>query len=341
MSRKKVTIKDVAQASGVSITTVSLILNGNDQRFSERTIAKVRATAQRLHYQADYFAQRLIQRESSAIGVIVPDITNPFFGRVIQGVESVLFQEHFVTLLANTDADFAKEQNYLEEFVRRGTDGFIILSSAISDQDIVQHLQLNECPFIVLDQKEDLGQYDSVGIDDYQGGFLAGEHLRAYGHQQVAAVFPETELVNLTARLRGFLSVYPQAQRITTPMTKAGGRAAAPAVITSHASAVFAANDEVAFGLHYALQAAGKTIPKDISLVGYDGSEMAEYMTPTLTTIVQPAEQLGAKAAKLLLRRLKAPTAPLQRETLPVTLHARQSSGPWTKQEKAENASQR
>ncbi|MDO4670976.1 MAG: LacI family DNA-binding transcriptional regulator [Aerococcus sp.] len=328
MTRKKVTIKDVAQAAGVSITTVSLILNGNDQRFSDQTIQKVKTTAQSLNYQADYFAQRLTQRESSAIGIIVPDITNPFFGRVIHGVESVLFQQHFVTLLANTDADFAKEQNYLAEFVRRGTDGFIILSSAISDSDIIENLEANDRPFIVLDQKEELGEHDRVSVDDYRGGALAGDHLKALGHEKVAAVFPNSSLVNLKHRLDGFQSVYPKATVIASPLTKTGGEAATKQVVMSGATAVFAANDEIAFGLYRGFRQLGYHIPEDISIVGYDDSEMATYVTPGLTSVAQPAEELGQVAAQLLVQRLKQPTAPFQTKKLPVALIERQSTAP-------------
>ncbi|MDO4680787.1 MAG: LacI family DNA-binding transcriptional regulator [Aerococcus sp.] len=330
MARKKVTIKDVAQASGVSITTVSLILNGNDKRFSTKTIQKVKTTAKELHYQADYFAQRLIQRESSAIGVIVPDITNPFFGRVIHGVESVLFQKHFVTLLANTDADFSKEQNYLEEFLHRGADGFIILSSAISDQDITEHLRANDCPFIVLDQKEDVGAHDKVNVDDYQGGQLAASHLYRLRHTEVAAVFPVSPLVNLKQRLAGFQTVYPDCHLITAHLTKAGGKQAAKALIQSGVSAVFAANDEIAMGIYRGLYEQGYTVPRDMSIVGYDGSELAHYLTPGLTSIAQPAEQLGKAAATLLLERIQRPDAPYQTRTLPVVLEQRESTAPFS-----------
>lgn len=127
--KKKVTIKDVAEQSGVSISTVSQILNGNSQNFSPNTVKRVLASRDDLKYQPDYFAQRMVVKKSKTIGVIVPDIANPFFATLITGIESKLYKENFITILCNVDSDEQKESDYLTELSRRGVDGYIIAAS--------------------------------------------------------------------------------------------------------------------------------------------------------------------------------------------------------------------
>lgn len=178
MTNKKVTIKDVANDSGVSITTVSQILNGNGARFSGKTVEKVLAAKERLNYQPDYFAQRMVMKKSKTIGVIVPDITNPFFAQLIRGIESVLYKENFILMLCNADQDVTREHEYLTELIRRSVDGFVIASSEISNQTINETLRAKKIPFIVLDQKKAEGFSDAVLTDDYRGGQLAAKHLQ-------------------------------------------------------------------------------------------------------------------------------------------------------------------
>ncbi len=153
MKKKKITIKDVAKHSGVSIATVSLILNGNEEKFSAKTVEKVLASKDILGYQPDYVARQMITKETKTIGVLVPDITNPFFNTLMRGIEDVLYKQNFVTILCNADSDHQKEIEYLAELARRGVDGFIIATSAVSTTAINENLKKQNRPFIVLDQK--------------------------------------------------------------------------------------------------------------------------------------------------------------------------------------------
>ena len=219
MTNKKVTIKDVANDSGVSITTVSQILNGNGARFSGKTVEKVLAAKERLNYQPDYFAQRMVMK-SKTIGVIVPDITNPFFAQLIRGIESVLYKENFILMLCNAEQDVTREHEYLTELIRRSVDGFVIASSEISNQTINETLRAKKIPFIVLDQKAE-GFSDAVLTDDYRGGQLAAKHLQEQRHEQVSVVMPPHAPVNIQQRLKGFCSVYTEkVQLIETELSK-------------------------------------------------------------------------------------------------------------------------
>ncbi|AVK63237.1 LacI family transcriptional regulator [Lactobacillus sp. CBA3606] len=328
MKNKAITIKDVAKHSGVSISTVSQILNGNGDKFSTKTVAKVIAAKDDLNYEPDYFARRMVMKRSQTIGVLVPDITNPFFSALIRGIEAGLYQENFITMLCNADLDETKEQSYLAELSRRGVDGFIIASSAVSNQAINQILRANQHPFIVLDQKKAEGVSDAVLTDDFMGGRLAAEHLKKLGHQQVAILLPAAAPANILQRLAGFRTVYASENSpiIYTALTKQAGCQAVPAILATAATALFAVSDEIAIGLYLGLARAGKRIPADYSIVGYDDIEMCQYVVPQLTTVAQPIVELGQTAAALLLERIQQPQKPWEEKRLPVQLIERFST---------------
>lgn len=321
---KKATIKDVARFSGVSIATVSLVLNGNAHKFSPATVAKVMEAKKELNYSPNYFAQRMVIKGSKTIGVMLSDISNPFFGQLMAGVEKALYQEDFVTVLCNAKFDIKKEHDYLEELMRRGVDGFIIATPAISNEALCEMLHGNNHPFIVIDQKRIQGFSDSVVSDDFEGGRLAAEHLIGLGHKRLAIVMPVDGAENLQNRLRGFKKACEnQAVTITildASMSKAGGQGAAAQLVETNATGVFAINDETAFGLYRGLADLGKKIPEDYSIVGYDNVEMCEYVAPRLTTIAQPIEDLGEAAAQLLMERIKDSDKEAEAIQLPVKL---------------------
>lgn len=326
MKNKKITIKDVAKQSGVSIATVSQILNGNERKFSPKTVEKVLAAKADLNYEPDYFARRMIMKKSKTIGVLIPDITNPFFSTLVRGIEGVLYRENFVTMLCNADLDTKKETDYLEELSRRGVDGYIIASSAISNQAINETLRKKNLPYIVLDQKKAEGFSDAVLTDDFSGGKIAGEHLRQLGHQKVAVVLPEDATENIKTRLTGFQEIYPDALLINGELSKDGGRQAVQKIVETDATAIFAINDEIAFGLYLGLAEVKKKIPQDYSVIGYDNIDMCEYVTPQLTTIAQPIYELGQTTARLLLERIEQPEKDWEEKTLPVQLIQRFST---------------
>lgn len=329
MTKKKITIKDVARISEVSIATVSQILNGHEDKFSPKTVARVLEAKKKLHYEPDYFAQRMIVKKSKTIGVLVPDITNPFFGTLLRGIEKILYKENFMTILCNTDSDEKKEIDYLDELSRRGVDGFIIASSAISNEAINDILQKRNYPFIVLDQKKAEGFSDAVLTDDYAGGRLAAQHLQNLGHQKIAVIMPENVTENVHNRLMGFRSVVKnegQVKLIFTEMSKQGGKRAVSDILKADVTALFAINDELAFGLYNGLTKAGKKIPADFSIVGYDDTEMCEYVTPQLTTIAQPILELGQTTAEMLLERIRHPEKEWEEKTLTVRLIKRFST---------------
>lgn len=330
MKKKKVTIKEVAKLSEVSIATVSQILNGHEQKFNPKTVAKVLAAKESLNYEPDYFARRMVMKKSKTIGVIVPDITNPFFNSLIRGIERELYQHDFMTLLCNADLKETKEESYLNELTRRGVDGFIIANSAISNQGINDALRKKDKPFIIIDQKKEEGFSDAVVTDDFHGGQLAAQHLSQLGHKHIAVLIPEDAPQNIADRLKGVYSVYEssQVEVVSTPLTKRGGETAVPALLATEVTAIFAANDEIAVGVYAGLRAHGKEVPKDYSVIGYDDIELCRYVTPELTTIAQPITEIGRLSAQLLIKRIEEIEKDWEEITLPVSLIKRSSTAP-------------
>lgn len=321
MSDKKVTIKDVAKASEVSIATVSQILNGNSKNFSPKTVARVLKVKEELNYVPDYFARRMVMKKSKTIGVMVPDIANPFFSTLVRGIEDVLYQENFITMLCNANEDNKKENIVLEELSRRGVDGFIIASSAINNEDIERLLIKKKHPFIILDQKSPEENSDTIRTDDFLGGQLAAQHLKELGHEKVAVVLPENATANISKRLEGFRTVYQSNVTIIDALlTKEGGRKAASELVKTDVTGIFAINDEIAFGLYLGFRQLNKNIPTDYSIIGYDNVDMCEYVTPPLTTIAQPIYELGQQTAELLLDRIENPKKERVIKKLPVNI---------------------
>lgn len=328
MTGKKITIKDVAKESGVSISTVSQILNGNGKNFSSKTVEKVIKIKEKLNYEPDYFARRMVMKKSKTIGVMVPDISNPFFSTLVRGIEDVLYQENFITMLCNANEENKRENNALEELSRRGVDGFIIASSAISNEDIERLLRNKKHPFIILDQKSSEGNSDTIGTDDFLGGKLAGEHLKELNHTNVAIVVPINITQNIQRRVDGFQSIYGENCQLIEvgDLSKKSGRKAAKEITQLNISGIFAINDEIAFGLYLGLKELGKIVPEDYSIVGYDNVEMCEYMTPPLTTIGQPIYDLGRQTAEMLLDRIEHPEKEWESKKLPVNIIKRFST---------------
>ncbi|MGO3838424.1 MAG: ribose utilization transcriptional repressor RbsR [Vagococcus sp.] len=340
MTVKKSTIKDVAKLSGVSITTVSLILNGNAHKFASETVEKVLKAKEELNYQPNYFAQQMIVKETKTIGVLVPDITNPFFSTLMQGIEDILYQENFVTILCNATFNQQKEEDYLAELARRGVDGFIIATSSISNEAINESLKSKGRPFIVLDQKKAEGFSDAVLTDDFKGGYLAGKHLLKHGHRQIGVILPTDLPDNIKLRMDGFKKACREfylaetdIHLFYTKLSKNGGYHVTNDIIDSPVTAIFTINDELAFGLYRGLHEAGKKIPRDYSIIGYDNTDMCEYVTPKLTTIAQPIYELGQITATMLLERIRQPKKEWEDKTLQVELIERASTTIYQKKE--------
>lgn len=328
----RATIRDVARYADVSMSTVSQILNGKASRFSNDTRQKVLYARDALGYVPDFNARNLITNSVKTIGVIVPDIGNPFFSTFIKSIEILAMEQNCISLILSSNDNQELERKHLEQLINRSIDGIIIASPSIGQAEIDNQLKKNHIPYLLIDQNP-IADGDRVMTDDFNGAELAVNHLAQLGHRKIAMIMAKKPSDNLKRRFFGYKQAlnsngleFDEKLVISTEMSKIGGMNAANKLIQTDATAVLTVNDEVAIGLYHGLNLLGKNVPDDYSVVGYDNIDLDEYLAPPLTSISQPVHELGATVFKKLIERIKNPDLPQTEITLPVKLVKRNST---------------
>lgn len=310
---RSVTTHDVAARAGVSQATVSLVLGGNPRaRVAQATRERVVRAAEELGYRANLVARSLVRGRSYALGVIVPELANPFFLDVVSGVQRVAADAGYAVLLC--DAREAAPGRHVEALRSRQIDGLIVdaVGAGSIPADALTGLEV-----VVVDEPSE--RWPGVASDAVGAGRQAAGHLLELGHRQLAFLGPAADVHTFRMRERGFVQrlredgvEIPSAWLRRAAPTVAAGEAAMKALLAARGprpTAVFCANDLLAVGALKACLRAGVDVPAEMSLVGCDDIEMARFVTPELTTVAVPARELGARAARLLLRRLDKPGA--------------------------------
>ncbi len=334
-----VTIRDVARAANVSISTVSHVLSGK-RPTSGQTRRRVEAVIEELGYRPNRVAQSLVWRRPFALGLIIPDITNPYFPTFARGAEDRVRERGYRLVLGNCDYDPGRESSYLDR-VRSNQLGGAIYCLGDEMSPILAELNraVDEGLPVVLVHSP-MPRVPTVCADNRQGGRLAAEHLLQLGHTKIGMVSALPLDEGMADREAGFLEALRDAgltvDRAGVPVMYGdhqidGGRQAALELLT-HApelTAVFVLNDLMALGALEAARSLGRAIPAEISIVGFDDIPFAALANPPLTTVGQPIRQLGEQAADLLLAVVEhGADSPPPRIMLPNQLIERQSSGP-------------
>lgn len=305
-SPRPVTTHDVARKAGVSQATVSLVLSGNPRaRVAQATRERVMEAAEELGYRPNILARGLVRGKSYAIGVVVPDLTNPFYLDVVTGAQRVAAEAGYAVLPGDTRE--STPIRHLEALRARQVDGVIIDGVGAA---ALPHDALSELKVVVVDEPSE--RWPGVASDALAAGRLAAEHLVGLGHRRVAFIGPATDVHGFRMRERGFFQALreagiplPHEWLRRTPPTVSGGLVAMKALLVANRpTAVFCANDLIAMGALKAALKAGADVPRELSIIGCDDVEMASVVTPELTTIAIPARELGARAARLLIRQL-------------------------------------
>ncbi|MDX8520975.1 LacI family DNA-binding transcriptional regulator [Mesorhizobium dulcispinae] len=325
------TIADVARYAGVSVATVSHVMN-RTRHVEPETAERVRAAITALRYSPNSLARSLRRGETKTIGLLLPDNSNPFFASVARQIEDAGFVAGYTVILCNSDGSAEKEERYLSVLMAKQIDGLIFAGS--SDHARVFASLSTAVPAVLLDREIHSVHVDSVLVDHDHGGYLAGRYLVGLGHKRIGVIGGPRDSSSSPARLRGFTRALEEAGLALSPSSVvdsdyhfAGGRLAMERLMEQapEITAVFACNDLMAMGAITALRSRGLRVPDDMSLVGFDDIPYAVTTWPPLTTIAQPVEKIGTRAVSLLLERVGEPTAPSRREVLAPVLVERES----------------
>jgi len=306
------TIVDVAKLAGVSTTTVSHILNGT-RYVSDELKERVQKAIDELGYRPNSLARGLRKGESKTIGLIVPDNSNPFFADMLRQIERIGYANGYSVILCNTDGDTEKETCYTNVLIAQHVDGIIFISTTSSVEPLEELINSNEIPVIIIDRDIDLKATDVILVDNFQGGYDATQYLISLGHSRIACITGPSMVTASADRVHGYIKAMQDASLpigedwvITGNFHVDGGEEGIRRILQMdpRPTAVFACNDMMALGVLRGLRNSGLSVPGDLSLIGFDDISLASIVSPALTTISQPIDQISAKAIELLFNRI-------------------------------------
>lgn len=310
-------VRDVAALAGVSVGTVSNVLN-QSKPVSPATAARVHDAIAKLGFVRNDAARQLRVGQSRTVGIMVLDISNPFFADVARGAEDTLGEHGRSLILGNSGESTERELNYLDLFEEQRVSGLLITPVG-AVQPRLERLRERGSPVVLVDRHDNARSFSSVSVDDLRGGELAAGHLLDIGRQSLAFVGGPLEILQVAQRARGaeravrsrggasFRMLELDTMRAEAGRTAGEQLLALPAA--ERPDAVFAANDLIALGVLQALTAAGVRVPDDIALIGYDDISFAANAAIPLSSVRQPAHEMGRTAAELLLAEIEHPDA--------------------------------
>ncbi|UFJ40814.1 LacI family DNA-binding transcriptional regulator [Brevibacillus humidisoli] len=327
-----ITIQQVAKEAGVSVATVSRVLNKHPS-VSLKTRQKVESVIERLHYEPNMLGRNLRISQSRMLLVLVPSISNPFYSKIVQGIEDVTRKHHYNILLCTTDTDIEREMIYLDLVKHKLADGVISMDPA-ADLD---HLtgEGRQFPVIQCCEYSENLQIPYVSIDNRTAAYKAVKHLITLGHRKIAMINSDQRFLYARLRKEGYLKAleeYGIACReewvIHTDLGFESGQRAMRAFLAleEKPTAVFCVSDTLAIGALKGIKEEGVRVPQDIAVVGFDNIQFAAMMNPTLTTVAQPMYEMGCEAARMLIHKLNHPDDSLRSVILDHELIIREST---------------
>lgn len=333
------TMRDVARQAGVSISTVSHVIN-NSRAVSSGARERVEAAMAELGYKPNALARSLRRQQTHSIGMIIPDSANPFFAEIARGIEDASFSQNYHVVLCNTEGDLEKQITYTNLLIRNQVAGIVFVAAGISTE-LVEDLQQRQVPLVVVDREVPGVNVDTVLTDHYQGGRLATQHLVDLGHRRIACISAGSELSPSSERLTGYEDVLlenglpvDEALIVRGDFQYKSGYEAGQKLLSlaDPPTAVFAGNDLMAVGCISAVTQQGRRVPDDLSVVGFDDVRLASFTNPPLTTIAQPKREIGKLAVEMLLDRIHDLHSPARFERLDTELIVRCSTAVWTEE---------
>jgi LacI family transcriptional regulator len=333
----RATITDVASEAGVHPSTVSRVLNDHvGSSIRPATRERVLAAAERLGYAPSAIARGLRLQQTMTLGMLVPDITNPFFSPIIKGAEEAALSRGYNMILCNSEDDPAREAAYLHLLRQRQVDGLLVASSQMADDTIAELREVGGLPFVLLNRATQSDEDLAVVVDNRSAAVDVVAHLASLGHRRVGHIAGPQRTTTGLERLEGYragvhacglsdeLGLVVEAEAFSV---EAGSRALAVMLAgDARPTAVFAANDLIAIGIYQRLRDVGVVVPRGMSVVGFNDIPLAGLLEPALTTVRVPQHEMGFAGAHLLIDRLEGRPIGDVRVTLPTELVIRAST---------------
>jgi LacI family transcriptional regulator len=304
------TIRDVARLAGVSVATVSRVIN-NRGYINRETEKKVREAMQKLQYEPNQVARGLAGKRTMTIALILPDISNPFFPELARAVEDVAGRNGYTVILCNSDDLGTKEKSYIEVLRKKYIDGIIFASNTLGTEEIEQMREYN-IPLVMLDRAPSTDGCSVVRAKNREGARLAVNHLLEVGCKKIAHIYGPPELHTAKNRLIGYeetVKAYPwYSPTLMVPgyFTIEGGMKATATLLKVHpdVDGIFAGNDSMAIGVLKELHRLGIDVPNKVAVCGFDGINLTKITQPELTTIAQPIYEMGKIAGDILIKKI-------------------------------------
>lgn len=304
-----ITIKDIAKALNLSTSTVSRALRGSYE-INPETKKLVLAYAGKMNYHPNPIALSLKENRSRAIGVIVPEIANNFFSQAINGIEAVAYDRGYHVVIFQSHESYERERSNIQHLVGRKVDGVLIsLSGETTDVNHLQEIQKRGVPLVVFDRISNEIEANKVIADNFQGAFEATEHLIVSGRKRIAHITSPSLLYTTNERLEGYKAALEKHEiPFDENLVRYCGFAPEEArqvifelLDTQNPDAIFTASDRLALDSFAAVKAKGVSIPEQVAFIGFTNLQVAHLLDPPLSTVVQPAFEIGKTAASMLL----------------------------------------
>lgn len=304
------TIYDVAEESNVSIATVSKVIN-NTGNMRDSTRERIKDAMKRLNYRPSMMASALTGKGTETLGLLVPDISNPFFSEMARTIEDRAHESGMSVIICSTDSDPEKEEKYLDLLQRKQVDGFIV-ASTFQDKNLLKELKTNGIPLVMLTHDNVGLDVTSVSVDDFKGGYEATSYLISKGHKNIVIIAEHANSSNM--RIYGYREAHTAHGLICseeniykTTATLENGKKKLMEIVDKGETptAIFACNDLIAIGVIQGAKEIGLHVPEQLSVVGFDNTILATTTVPELTTVAQPIADMGRKVVDVIIAEIK------------------------------------
>ncbi len=312
------TIYDVAKAAGVSTATVSKVIN-NTGRISEKTKEKINRIIEDLNFRPNVIASAMKGKSTYQIAFLIPDVSNPVYAEYLKQIEERGQELGYNIVMCSTDDQAEKEARHINLLKQRRIDGFII-ASKFKNVALLKQLISEKFPVVLFAHERPELSVSSVTVDDYIGGYMAASHLLALGHQRIGIIAEDS--VSSKERIRGYKSALSEADiTVEDNLIVISGPAVLDAEIAvaklldreDRPTAIFGCNDLLAIGVLQASRARGIQVPEQLSVIGFDDTQLCSIVSPKLTSISQPIRELSKEVTDMMIRKIEQNEAPKQR----------------------------